>query len=161
LAVPVWAWVWRRRRRVLAPATVILVLLVVQIVLGAFVVRLELPPSVVAVHLGVAFLILGTLVWLATAAAPPRAAPPRAAPPGGGRVRGRDPPRRRRGPGDAGDPGGPGGPALPPPGGRDAGRALRARPRRGLHPGHGGELGLHRLPRLHRPADGRPGGGGH
>src|SRR5215212_155145 len=51
LAVPVGAWLWRRERRVLAPALALPALLALQIALGAVVVRLELPPMVVLVHL--------------------------------------------------------------------------------------------------------------
>jgi heme A synthase len=64
LAVPVGAWLARRERRILAPALALPALLALQIVLGAIVVRLELPPMVVLVHLGFAMLILGGLVWV-------------------------------------------------------------------------------------------------
>ncbi len=73
LAIPVVAWLRRRERRILVPATLIPMLLAVQIALGAVVVRLELAPMAVLVHLGFAFLILGGLVWLAVQAAPERA----------------------------------------------------------------------------------------
>lgn len=64
LAVPVGAWLARRERSVMAPALALPGLLALQIALGAIVVRLELPPMVVLVHLGFALLILGGLVWI-------------------------------------------------------------------------------------------------
>ena len=64
LAVPVGARLARRPARVLWPALAIPALLCVQIALGALVVRLELPPMAVLVHLGFAMLILGGLVWI-------------------------------------------------------------------------------------------------
>lgn len=70
LALPVLAWLWHRQRRILVPATLVPLLLAVQIPLGAFVVWLELPPMVVLVHLGFAMLILGTMTWLVVQAAP-------------------------------------------------------------------------------------------
>ncbi|MDQ3699826.1 MAG: COX15/CtaA family protein, partial [Chloroflexota bacterium] len=70
LALPVLAWLWHRQRRILVPATLVPLLLAVQILLGAFVVWLELPPMVVLVHLGFAMLILGTMTWLVVQAAP-------------------------------------------------------------------------------------------
>ena len=52
----------------------------IQILLGAVVVWLELPAMAVLVHLGFAMAILGLLVWIAVAAGPvPRARPPSAA----------------------------------------------------------------------------------
>ncbi len=79
LAATAGAW-WLRRgeRQVLVPATLAPALLVVQIVLGAIVVRLELATMVVLVHLAFAMLILGLLVWTAVAAGPvphPRGTP--------------------------------------------------------------------------------------
>src|SRR5207248_9359652 len=78
LATTVGAWLVRRRERaVLFPALALPVLLVVQILLGAVVVKLELPAMVVLVHLGFAMAILGLLVWIAVAAGPaPQARPP-------------------------------------------------------------------------------------
>ncbi|MGH2369887.1 MAG: COX15/CtaA family protein, partial [Chloroflexota bacterium] len=70
LAVPVAAWLWRRQRRILVPATLVPLLLAIQIPLGAAVVWLELPPMVVLVHLGFAMLILGGLTWVAAQAGP-------------------------------------------------------------------------------------------
>ncbi|HEV2122072.1 MAG TPA: COX15/CtaA family protein, partial [Chloroflexota bacterium] len=65
VALPVGAMILRRERRVLFPALALPILLALQIILGAIVVRLELPPMVVLVHLGFAMLILGGLVWVA------------------------------------------------------------------------------------------------
>ena len=66
------AWMWHRAERPIAlPASSVPVLLAVEIVLGGVVVLLELPPVVVVVHLAIAMLILGVLVWLAVAAGPP------------------------------------------------------------------------------------------
>ncbi|HLI29432.1 MAG TPA: COX15/CtaA family protein [Chloroflexota bacterium] len=71
LATTVGAWLWRRREpRVLVPATLVPVLLAVQIPLGGLVVYLEVLPSAVFVHLTFALLILGLLVWVAVAAGP-------------------------------------------------------------------------------------------
>lgn len=56
---------WRRHRaepRLRTPATLALVLLVVQVLLGAVTVKLALPPGVIIVHLGNAMLLLGTLL---------------------------------------------------------------------------------------------------
>ncbi len=69
-AVPAVAWLWHRKRRFLLPATLVPVLLAIQIALGAVVVWLELPAFVVLVHLGFAMLILGAMVWLAAWVAP-------------------------------------------------------------------------------------------
>src|SRR5437870_10431996 len=64
------AWLaWRKRRDIVIPATVALVLLVVQVLLGAITVRLELPPMIVLAHLATAMALLaavcvtGTQVW--------------------------------------------------------------------------------------------------
>jgi heme A synthase len=75
LATTVGAWLVRRHQRgVLIPATLAPALLAVQIVLGAIVVRLELPTMVVLVHLTFALVILALLVWAAVMAGPlPRA----------------------------------------------------------------------------------------
>jgi protoheme IX farnesyltransferase len=56
---------WRRHRaepRLRNPATLALVLLVVQVLLGAVTVKLALPPTVIIVHLGNAMLLLATLL---------------------------------------------------------------------------------------------------
>jgi heme o synthase len=63
------AWLgWRHRRDILIPATVALVLLVVQVVLGAITVRLELPPMIVLAHLATAMALLGAVCVTAVAA---------------------------------------------------------------------------------------------
>jgi heme A synthase len=57
---------WRRHRtdrRLVTPAILAAILLVIQILLGAVTVKLELPPSVVIVHLLNAMLVLGALLW--------------------------------------------------------------------------------------------------
>jgi protoheme IX farnesyltransferase len=64
---------YRYRRDVLVPAVAVPLLLAVQIPLGGVVVLLELDPLAVLVHLGFAMLILGCLVWLATAVLVPEA----------------------------------------------------------------------------------------
>jgi heme A synthase len=71
LAVTAGAWLVRRHERgVLVTATLVPLLLAVQIVLGRVVVELELPAMVVLVHLTFALVILGLLVWTAVAAGP-------------------------------------------------------------------------------------------
>jgi protoheme IX farnesyltransferase len=69
----VFAWLaWRKRRDVVIPATVALVLLVVQVVLGAITVRLELPPMIVLAHLATAMALLAAVCVTAVAAIVPR-----------------------------------------------------------------------------------------
>jgi heme A synthase len=53
----------RSSRRLLVPALLGLVLLVVQVLLGAVTVKLELPPSVVIIHLLNAMLVLAAVLW--------------------------------------------------------------------------------------------------
>ena len=66
------AWLWRRRDgQVLVLATLVPFLLAAQVLLGKLVVELELATMAVLVHLGFALMILGILVWIATAAGPP------------------------------------------------------------------------------------------
>jgi protoheme IX farnesyltransferase len=61
------AWVaWRKRRDIVIPATVALVLLVVQVVLGAITVRFELPPMIVLAHLATAMALLAAVCVTAT-----------------------------------------------------------------------------------------------
>ena len=55
----------RDSRRLLVPALLAITLLVLQILLGALTVKLELPPSVVIVHLLNAMLVLGAVLWTA------------------------------------------------------------------------------------------------
>ena len=79
LATTLGAWLWRRRDvRVVLPATLVPILLAVQIPLGGLVVYLEVLPSAVFVHLTFALLILGLLVWVAVASGSPVAATPAA-----------------------------------------------------------------------------------
>jgi heme A synthase len=66
--VLLWARSQRYRPRVVLCGVGVLILLGIQIALGAITVRLELPPHVVALHLGMAMLLLGILVALATSA---------------------------------------------------------------------------------------------
>ncbi|GAC1481390.1 MAG: heme o synthase [Candidatus Dormibacteria bacterium] len=70
------AWVaWRHRRDIAVFAGAAFVLLVVQVLLGAITVRLELPPIIVLAHLATAMALLGALCVTATAsfAGPPAA----------------------------------------------------------------------------------------
>src|SRR2546429_1095018 len=63
------AWLaWRNRRDLVIPATVALGLLIVQVVLGAITVRLELPPMIVLAHLATAMALLGAVCVTAIAA---------------------------------------------------------------------------------------------
>jgi protoheme IX farnesyltransferase len=71
----VFAWLaWRKRRDIVIPATVALVLLLVQVVLGAITVRLELPPMIVLAHLATAMALLAAVCVTAVAAMVPRQA---------------------------------------------------------------------------------------
>ena len=54
-------WTYRGVRALVWPVAAAVVLLVIQILLGAITVWLKLPPSAVVVHLGVAMLILAVL----------------------------------------------------------------------------------------------------
>ncbi len=56
---------YRRRREVLAPALLAAALLVALVILGGVTVLLELPPTVVTAHLGVALALLGVLIAIA------------------------------------------------------------------------------------------------
>jgi heme o synthase len=62
---------WRKRRDIVIPATVALGLLIVQVVLGAITVRLELPPMIVLAHLATAMALLGAVCVTAVAALVP------------------------------------------------------------------------------------------
>ena len=63
------AWLaWRKRRDIVIPAMVALGLLVVQVVLGAITVRLELPPMIVLAHLATAMALLAAVCVTAVAA---------------------------------------------------------------------------------------------
>jgi protoheme IX farnesyltransferase len=74
-ALAIVAWIrhrWEPRLR--NPATLALVLLVVQVLLGAVTVKLSLPPSVVIVHLANAMILLATLIITALRAGDSREA---------------------------------------------------------------------------------------
>lgn len=64
LAVVVWAR-YRHVRRLIVGASVVVVLFIVQIVLGAITVEFNLPSGVIMIHLANALLLLGALVWMA------------------------------------------------------------------------------------------------
>src|SRR3979411_2204377 len=69
------AWLlWRHRRDLVIPATVALGLLIVQVVLGAITVRLELPPMIVRSPLASATALLGAVCVPAVVAFTPRPA---------------------------------------------------------------------------------------
>lgn len=61
-------WRYRQVRLIARPLAIALVLLVVQAVLGGLVVIMETPPDLVAVHLGIALIILGLLIVAAVMA---------------------------------------------------------------------------------------------
>ena len=64
VATTVAAWMrYRRHRRIVAPLTLALVALAVEVVLGGITVLTELPPTIVTVHLLIAQTILGLLVF--------------------------------------------------------------------------------------------------
>ena len=68
LIVAVVGGIWlrfRHRQRLVALASSVVVLLVIQIGLGAVTVMTELDPLVVLIHLGLAMLVLGALVMIA------------------------------------------------------------------------------------------------
>jgi protoheme IX farnesyltransferase len=62
---------WRKRRDIVIPAAVALGLLLVQVVLGAITVRLELPPMIVLAHLATAMALLAAVCVTAVAAVMP------------------------------------------------------------------------------------------
>jgi protoheme IX farnesyltransferase len=62
---------WRKRRDLVIPAAIALGLLVVQVVLGAITVRLELPPMIVLAHLATAMALLAAVCVTAVAALMP------------------------------------------------------------------------------------------
>ena len=73
LLTALFAWLaWRKRRDIVIPATVALGLLVVQVVLGAITVRLELPPMIVLAHLATAMALLAAVCVTAVAACLPQ-----------------------------------------------------------------------------------------
>jgi cytochrome c oxidase assembly protein subunit 15 len=62
------AWVWlryRHVRRLVVGASVVVLLFVVQIALGAITVEFNLPSGVIMIHLANALLLLGALTWMA------------------------------------------------------------------------------------------------
>ncbi len=70
------AWTkYRSQPKLRNPATLAAVLLIVQVLLGAVTVKLELPPEVVILHLGNAMLLLGTLMVAGLRAGRPAGAP--------------------------------------------------------------------------------------
>src|ERR1700736_2295083 len=70
-----FAWLpWRKRRDIVVPATIALGLLVLQVVLGAITVRLELPPMIVLAHLATAMALLAAVCVTAVATVVPRSA---------------------------------------------------------------------------------------
>ena len=79
LSLAVAAWTRHRREpALLRPATLALVLLVVQVLLGAVTVKLALPPWVIITHLANAMVLLAILLLVALRASDPSgAAPPR------------------------------------------------------------------------------------
>ncbi|MBV9356887.1 MAG: COX15/CtaA family protein, partial [Chloroflexi bacterium] len=71
LATTLAAWAWRRSDRlILVMATLVPVLLPIQILIGRIVVLLELPAMAVLVHLGFALVILALLVGITVFAGP-------------------------------------------------------------------------------------------
>jgi heme A synthase len=68
LAVVVWSR-YRHVRRLVVGVSVVVVLFIVQIVLGAITVEFNLPSGVIMIHLANALLLLGALVWIAVATA--------------------------------------------------------------------------------------------
>jgi heme A synthase len=68
LAVVVWTR-YRHVRRLVVGVSVVVVLFIVQIVLGAITVEFNLPSGVIMIHLANALLLLGALVWIAVVTA--------------------------------------------------------------------------------------------
>ena len=65
----VFAWaLWRRRGDIVVPASLAVLLLIVQIALGAITVQLELPPMIVLAHLATAMALLGAVSVTAVSA---------------------------------------------------------------------------------------------
>lgn len=68
LVLAAWVWIaYRRVRGLVAGATAVLLLFILQIVLGAITVLANLPNGVIMLHLANALLLLGALVWIAVA----------------------------------------------------------------------------------------------
>jgi protoheme IX farnesyltransferase len=71
----VFAWaLWRRRGDIVVPASFAVLLLIVQIALGAITVQLELPPMIVLAHLATAMALLGAVSVTAVSALLPERA---------------------------------------------------------------------------------------
>ena len=71
LVVLLASWVWlryRRVRRLRNGATVVVLLFILQIALGAITVEYNLPSGVIMIHLANALLLLGALTWIAVIA---------------------------------------------------------------------------------------------
>ncbi|MBI2913299.1 MAG: COX15/CtaA family protein [Chloroflexi bacterium] len=69
LGTAVSAWLWHRDSRLLrGSATLALVLLIAQVLVGGVTVNMELPDTVVAVHLAIALSLLAALVFTAVGA---------------------------------------------------------------------------------------------
>jgi len=79
LAVVVWTR-YRHVRRLVIGVSVVLVLFIVQIVLGAITVEFNLPSGVIMIHLANALLLLGALVWIAVTTATAGSPRPRPSP---------------------------------------------------------------------------------
>lgn len=63
LGTAIAAWLWHRENRfVVAGATIAVVLVIVQALVGAVTVNMELPDTIVALHLAIALIILAVLV---------------------------------------------------------------------------------------------------
>ena len=75
VGVAVTAWLWHRDNRfVLAGATISVLLLIMQVLVGGVTVNMELPDTVVALHLAIALILLAVLI--ATAVGAFRSGPP-------------------------------------------------------------------------------------
>jgi heme A synthase len=83
LVVLLAAWVWwryRHVRRLAIGATVVVLLFMVQIALGAITVEFNLPSGIIMIHLANALLLLGALTWIAVTTATAATDRPRAQP---------------------------------------------------------------------------------
>jgi heme A synthase len=72
LVVLLAAWVWwryRHVRRLAVGASVVVLLFILQIALGAITVEYNLPSGIIMIHLANALLLLGALTWIAVTAA--------------------------------------------------------------------------------------------
>ncbi|HYW87034.1 MAG TPA: heme o synthase [Chloroflexota bacterium] len=88
LATTIAAWVWHRDERLmLGMATLVPILLPIQILIGSLVVLLELPAMAVLVHLGFGLAIFALLVAMTVLAGPPLRVLPATTSESGGRFR--------------------------------------------------------------------------